>query len=112
MARVTKSSKIITAIEDADLSDDPDTTMVDQFGTPEPSSPHRSDATAFANPGPATSHSGVIQALMRDSIDREISREASEQSGEPVESTIPPKTAKTVTKSAYMRILIPRFHSR
>ena len=105
MARVTKSSKIITAIEGTDLSDDPDTTMVDQFGTPEPSSPHRPDATTVANP--ASSHSGVIQALMHDSIDREISREAPEQSGEPVESTIPPKTAKTVMKSAYMHILIP-----
>ena len=111
MACATKSSKIIATIEDSDLSDDPGTSTISkQFGTPEPSSPHRSDATAVADP--AAPHSSVIQALMCDSIDWEISREASEKSGEPVEPNIPPKSTKTVMKSAYMCLLIPLFCSR
>ena len=107
MARATKSCKI-TAMEDIDLLDDPDTTIVERFDTPEPSSPHVSDVT-IANP--AASCSSVIQALMHDSIDKEISGEASRQSREPVESNIPSESAKTVKKSAYMHILIPLFCS-
>jgi len=107
MAHATKLCKI-TAMEDIDLLDDPDTIIVEQFDTPEPSSPHVSDVT-IANP--AASCSSVIQALMRDSIDKEISGEASRQSREPVESNIPSESAKTAKKSAYMHILIPLFCS-